>query len=90
MIVRTLTVPMSASLQVLHEALLVVFDWSGECLHEFVIRGVGYSSEWLVDGIDTRTTTLGMLGLRLGERLVWRYDFLAGWVIDLRVEAARR
>ncbi len=28
-----------------------------------------------------------MLGLRPGERLVWRYDFLADWVIDLRVEA---
>jgi hypothetical protein len=37
-IVRTLLVPAVASLQVLHEALLVVFDWSGECLHEFVIR----------------------------------------------------
>ena len=34
-------VPVSVSLGVLHEALLVVFDWSGECLHEFVIRGVG-------------------------------------------------
>ena len=86
-IVRTLVVPVSASLQLLHEALLVVFDWSGECLHEFVIRGVGYSSEWLVNGIDTRSTTLDSLGLRLGERLVWRYDFLADWVIDLRVEA---
>ena len=51
--------PTSVSLGVLREALLVVFDWSGECLHEFVIRGVGYSSDWLVDGIDTRTTNLG-------------------------------
>ena len=42
-IVRTLEVPGSATLDVLHQALLVSFDWSGECLHEFTIRAAGYS-----------------------------------------------
>ena len=87
LIVRTLEVASSATLAVLHEALLACFDWSGECLHEFTIRAVGYSGEWLVDAIDTRTVTIESLGLRSGERFTWCYDFSAGWIIDLRVEA---
>ena len=87
LIVRTLEVASSATLAVLHEALLVCFDWSGECLHEFTIPAAGYSGEWLVDAIDTRTVTIESLGLRVGERFIWCYDFSAGWVIDLRVEA---
>ena len=87
LIVRTLDVPGSATLDVVHEALLVCFGWSGECLHEFTIRAAGYSSDWMVDACDTRDVTIDSLGLRVGERFTWRYDFLAGWVIDLRVEA---
>ena len=79
----TLEVALSATLAVLHEALLACFGWSGECLHEFTIRAAGYSSEGLVDAIDTRTVTLGSLGLRVGERFTWRYDLAAGWIIDL-------
>ena len=48
----------------LHEALLVLFDWSGEHLHEFTIRSVHYSSGWLIDGLDTRAVTIDSLGLR--------------------------
>ena len=87
LIVRTLEVPASATLAVLHEALLVCFGWSGECLHEFTIRAAGYSSDWMVDALDTRDVAIESLGLRVGERFTWRYDFLSGWVTDLRVEA---
>ena len=87
LIVRTLEVASSATLAVLHEALLACFDWSGECLHEFTIRAAGYSSEWVVDAIDTRGVTIESLALRVGERFVWCYDFAAGWLVDLRVEA---
>ena len=59
----------------------------GECLHEFTIRAAGYSSEWVVDAIDTRGVTIESLALRVDERFSWCYDFAAGWVVDLRVEA---
>ena len=87
LIVRTVEVSGVVMLAGLHEALLVLFDWSGEHLHEFTIRSVDYSSDWLIDGLDTRTVTIDSLRLRPGERFVWCYDFTAGWVIDLRVEA---
>ena len=87
MIVRTLEVPASATLAVVHEALLVCFGCSGECLHKFTVRAAGYSSDWMVDATETRDVTIDSLGLRVGERFTWRYDFLSGWVIDLRVEA---
>ncbi len=86
LIVRTVTVPDVATLAGLHAALLVLFDWSGEHLHEFTIRSISYSSDWIVDGVDTRTVTIGSLGLRTGERFSWSYDFTAGWQVDLRVE----
>ena len=49
LIVRTLEVPSSATLDRLHEALLVCFGWSGEHLHVFTIRSVGYSNNLIVD-----------------------------------------
>jgi hypothetical protein len=87
LIVRTVVVPADATLQLLHEALLVCLDWSGEHLHAFTIRAVDYSADWMIGGVDTRNVTLDSLGLRVGERFTWSYDFTAGWVIDLRVES---
>ena len=51
------------------------------------IRAVGYSTDWAVDADDSRKVTLDSLGLRVGERFCWAYDFFAGWVVDIRVEA---
>jgi Plasmid pRiA4b ORF-3-like protein len=49
LIVRTIELPAEATLDVLHEALLVCLDWSGEHLHAFTIRAVDYSSaRWMV------------------------------------------
>lgn len=79
LIVRTIEVPDAVTLAVLHEAMLVLFGWSSEHLHEFTIRAVGYSTDWVVDAEDSRRVTLDSLGLRVGERFCWAYDFsLAG------------
>ncbi len=87
LIVRTIEVPAAAKLAVLSEAMLILFGWSGEHLHEFTIRAVGYSTDWAVDADDSRKVTLDSLALRPGERFCWAYDFFAGWVVDVRVEA---
>ena len=41
------------------------------------IRAVGYSTDWAVDADDSRKVTLDSLGLRVGERFCWAYDFFA-------------
>ena len=66
LIVRTIEVPAGATLAVLNEAMLVLFGGSGEHLHQFTIRAVGYSTDWAVDADDSRTVTLEGLGLRVG------------------------
>ena len=52
-----------------------------------MIRGRSYSDSGYVDAESSRGVTLGFLGLRVGERFCWRYDFYSGLVIDVRVEA---
>lgn len=86
LIVRTVDVPADTSLGSLHGVLLECFGWSGEHLHVFEIRGRCYSDSGFVEAESSRGVTLGSLGLRIGERFCWRYDFGSGWVIDIRVE----
>ncbi len=83
---RTIDVPAAVTLPLLHQMLCACFDWSGDHLHVFEIRGRSYSDSVYVDAESSRNVTLGSLGLRVDERFCWRYDFSAGWVIDARVE----
>jgi len=55
------------------------------CVSE--VRGRRYSDSAYVDAERSTEVTVGSLGLRAGERFVWRYDFCSDWVIDARVEA---
>ncbi len=87
LIVRTIEVPAAVTLAVLNRAMLVCFGWSGEHLHEFTVRAVGYSSDWPVDAHDSRNVTLHSLELRAGEGFWRAYDFFASWNVDVRVEA---
>ena len=88
LIVRTVEVPGAVSLAQLHQVLLACFGWSGEALHVFDIRGRSYSTSGYVDAERSKGVTIGSLGLRVGERFCWRYDFCSDWIIDARVEAA--
>ncbi len=76
----------------LHTILQTVFDWSAEHLHCFVIHGteygICYDGGQVFRG-DARTVRLGELGLRLGERFSYTYNYVAGWRADLRVEQIR-
>jgi hypothetical protein len=88
LIVRTIDLPAWVSLVQLHRVLLACFGWSGEHLHVFEIRARSYSTSGYVDAERPKGVTIGSLGLRVGERFCWRYDFCSDWVIDARVEAA--
>ena len=81
---RRLLVPATDSITDLHAALQIAFGWDDTHLHRFVIHGREYGSGgWQ----DPREVRLGELGLRVGERFVYEYDFIDGWCHDIRLEA---
>jgi hypothetical protein len=86
---RRLLVPATATIAEPHVIPRTVFGWCGEHLHRFVIHGTEYGIAY-VGGPgfcdDARTVRLDELGLRLGERFTYEYNFTAGWQADLRVE----
>ncbi len=86
---RRMLVPGHTSVAGLHTVLQTAFGWCGEHLHRLVIHGTEYGIAY-VGGPgfrdDARTVRLDELGLRLGERFTYEYNFTAGWQADLRVE----
>lgn len=86
---RRLLVPADTTIAGLHTILQTVFEWSGEHLHRFVIHGTEYGisyagSEGFHD--DARKVRLEDLGLRLGERFSYEYNYFAAWTCDLRLK----
>jgi hypothetical protein len=61
---RRLLVRRDTTLAQLHYILQLIFDWSGEHLHEFHIYGKDYGD----DGADTRDVRLSDFRLHPGER----------------------
>ena len=86
---RRLLLPADTTIADLHAVLQVAFGWTGTHLHRFVVQGreygIGYVGGPSFDA-DPRRIRLGDLGLRPTERFTYRYDFTAGWCLDLRVE----
>ncbi len=81
---RRLLVPAQDSIADLHAALQIAFGWDGTHLHRFVIHGREYGSDsWL----GPREVRLCELGLRVGERFTYEYDFIDGWCHDIRLES---
>jgi len=85
---RRLLVSGESTVADLHTIVQTAFGWGGEHLHRFVIYGAEYGINY-VGGPgfrDARQVRLGGLGLRVGERFFYEYNFFAGWRVDLRVE----
>ena len=78
---RRLLVRSDTTLADLHTVLQVAFAWDGSHLHRFKVQGREY--EGLYEYGQVR---LADLGLRVGERFVYDYDFADLWRHDLRVE----
>ena len=86
---RRLLVPAQTTIAQLHTVLQTVFGWSGEHLHHFVIHGTEYGISYIGGpGFrdNARIIRVGELGLRLGERFAYEYNFFAAWEVQLRVE----
>jgi len=81
---RRLLVRAEDSIADLHAALEIAFAWNGCHLHRFVIHGREYGHDSV---LDPREVRLGDLGLRVGERFIYEYDFTDYWVHDIRLEA---
>jgi hypothetical protein len=90
---RRLLIPADTTIAGLHTVLQTAFGWGGEHLHRFVIHGTEYGISY-VGGSgfrdDARQVRLGELGLRLGERFTYEYNYFAAWACDLRVEQITR
>jgi hypothetical protein len=81
---RRLRVSACDSIADLHAALQIAFAWDGSHPHRFVIHGREYGHD---SPLDPREVRLGDLGLRIGERFIYEYDFTDYWVHDIRLEA---
>ena len=87
---RRILVRSDSAVAELHATLQLVFGWSDEHLHRFVVHGRQYGISY-AGGLsfrdDPHEVLLADLGLRAGERFVYEYDFTDGWRHDVRVEA---
>jgi hypothetical protein len=86
---RRLLVAADTTIAELHTILQTVFGWSGEHLHRFVIHGTEYGISYAGGpGFrdDARKIQLGELGLRLGERFSYEYNYFAAWTCDLHLK----
>ena len=79
-----------SSIADLHTTLQLALGWSDEHLNRFVVHGREYGVAhpggiWFRD--DPYEVHLADLGLRVGERFLYEYDFIDRWCHDVRVEA---
>ena len=79
---RRLLVPSDTTIADLHATLQTALGWSDEHLNRFVIHGREYDISHC-GGIgfrdDPRQVRLVDFGLRVGERVVYEWDFTDGW-----------
>jgi hypothetical protein len=73
----------------LHEYIQIAFDWSGEHLHCFRIQGKDYGIAYL-GGMsfedNPHKVLLSRFRLHPRESFRYRYDFIANWQVDIRLE----
>src|SRR5215510_5572249 len=87
---RRLLVSSNLTIADLHETLQIVFGWSDDHLHRFLIHGKQYGVAYLGGPTfrdDPRRVKLSDLGLRVKEKFLYEYDFNDQWRHLIRVEA---
>jgi hypothetical protein len=76
----------------MHYALQIVFNWTDEFLHRFLIRGCTYTVPrvWGADYTQAaQDVALQSLRLRSKERFVYEYNFFDCWQVEIRLEKQR-
>jgi hypothetical protein len=89
---RRLLVPSDVRLGTRGRVLHCVFDWENYHLHQFVVGDTFYgvpNPEWGDDlpMIDERTVPLSRVLTKVGDTMVYEYDFGDGWRHELLLEA---
>jgi hypothetical protein len=89
---RRLLVPSDITLSKLHDLLQLTMGWTDSHLHEFLFRGQSYGptdvEPGVAEGINERTVRLNQLLVRVGIKIVYRYDFGDGWEHGIVLEKA--
>ncbi len=86
---RRIQVPADCTLARLHKVIQAVMDWQDYHLHEFTVGGRAYAVPDPEDDhevIDERTVRLRDLGLSIGDRFEYLYDFGDDWRHVLELE----
>ncbi len=89
---RRLLVPSDIRLGTLHRVLHCVFDWENYHLHQFVVGDTFYGvpdPEWGDDlpMLDERTVPLHRVLAKVGDTIMYEYDFGDGWRHAVLLEA---
>jgi hypothetical protein len=86
---RRLLLASNTTIAQLHRTLQIAFAWGGEHLHRFRIHGKDYGIAYL-GGIsfkdDPKQVRLFEFGLRCRECFRYEYDFVANWILEIRLE----
>lgn len=89
-IYRTIVVPDDTLLPDLHGMLQVAFDWEESHLHEFIHEGVHFEMPHEAvptSGVDSRSVRVGELLKKVGDEMVYHYDFGDSWKHLIVLEA---
>ena len=92
---RRIDMPLSATLEALHEAIQISMGWTFSHLWEFEIGDRRYGDRSFVDSDDepdlykAKGTRLGTVVARGADRFVYTYDFGDDWHHDVIVEEVR-
>lgn len=86
---RRIQVPADYTLPRLHKVIQAVMDWQDYHLHEFTVGGRAYGDPEVDEEnrvLDERTVRLWDLGLSIGDRVGYAYDFGDNWQHVLELE----
>jgi hypothetical protein len=89
MVWRRIQAPADYTLVRLHKVIQAVMDWQDYHLHEFTVNAQAYGDLEEDEEnrlLDERTLRLRDIGLRIGDRFEYVYDFGDNWQHVLELE----
>lgn len=89
MIWRRLFIPEQTSLEVLHQAIQIMYHWDNDYLYQFHIYGQDYGRSHA--GVAPLTSTLRRILIDdfefdIGDKFTYQYNFFENHIIDIRIE----